>query len=316
MSRTRTHGIVKVHPERLRTFLAAPAEAKKRPPRVHGQPIAPGFQPDHSYDLRDFGGKTIQDLSFVNVYLGVDKWPPSDMANIDKALAAAMSEPGLNHVLRQYFAGREISTRFLGSKRSDAPVAATFDRDSVSAALDGFYAAGQLAGLDFSRTLVNLLLPPGIILDTRTAAGVGGEKKGDADDKDSSLEGLGGYHGSHRTTDGTIIYFAASVYSQRVGHKVNGIPVWPDPWKNVVATLYHELNEARTDADVEQVNATGNEHLLGWYSQKGGEVGDIPINLAGDALHLVFVEETLHNGDVVPVQLMWSNAAGGPGVPF
>jgi hypothetical protein len=316
MSRTRTHGVVKVHPERLRTFLATPAESKKRPPRVHGQPIAPGFEPDHGYDLRDFGGKTIQNLSYVNVYLGVDRWPPTDMANIDQALAAAMSDVELNHVLRQYFGGRAVSTRFLGSKRSDAPVPATFDRDSVSATLDRFHTAGQLAGLDFSSTVVNLLLPPGIILDTRAASGVGGEKKLEAEDKDSSLEGLGGYHGSHRTTDGTVIYFAAAVYSQRTGHKVNGIPVWPDPWKNVVATLYHELHEARTDADVEQVNATGNERLLGWYSEKGGEVGDIPISLAGDHLHLVFVEETLRNGEIVPVQLMWSNAAGGPGVPF
>ena len=312
MARTTTKGIVKVHPDKLRTFLAAPR--KKRPPRPPGQPIAPGFHPDHSYDLKKFGGRTIQTLSFVNVYLGVGNWAPADMTNIDTALAAAMADSKLNHVIQQYFGNQAISTTFLGSKKSDAPVQATYDRDSVSSSLDQFYNAGQLAGIDFPSTVINLLLPPGIILDT---TGVGDVRKGgDADDKDSSLKGLGGYHGSHKTADGTTIYFAVAVYSEETGGHANGIPVWPDSWKNVVATLYHELNEARTDIDVEQVNATGNDHLLGWYSQKGGEVGDIPIELAGNDLQLVFVEETLQNGEVAPIQLMWSNAAGGPGVPF
>jgi hypothetical protein len=312
MSRTTTKGIVKIHPEKLRTFLAAPR--KKRPPRPTGQPIAPGFTPDHSYALKNYHGKTIQSLSFTNVYLGAENWAAADMANIDTALAAAMSDPKLNDVIQQYFGSQAISTTFLGAKKSDAPVPATFNRDSVSSSLDQFYNAGQLAGIDFQNTVVNLLLSPGIILDTTGAGAV--RRGGDADDKDSSLKGLGGYHGSHKTADGTTIYFAAAVYSQQTANGTNGIPVWPDSWKNVVATLYHELNEARTDADVEQVNATGNDQLLGWYSQKGGEVGDIPIELAGNDLQLVFVEETLQNGQVVPIQLMWSNAAGGPGEPF
>ena len=312
MSRTKAKGVVKIHPERLRVFLAAPR--KKHPPRPAGQPIAPGFTPDRSYALKNYGGRTIQSLSFTNVYLGVGSWDSGDMANIDSALAAAMSDSKLNDVIKQYFGDQPISTTFLGGKKSDAAVTATYDRDSVSSSLDQFYNSGQLAGIDFPNTVINLLLPPGIVLDTTGAGAV--RKGGDADDKDSSLQGLGGYHGSHRTADGTTIYFAAAVYSQQTANGTNGIPVWPDSWKNVVATLYHELNEARTDADVEQVNATGNNDLLGWYSQKGGEVGDIPIELAGNDLQLVFVEETLQNGQIAPIQLMWSNAAGGPGVPF
>jgi len=310
MTHTKARGIVKIHPEHLRSFLAGPRHAKKRPSRKHGQPLAPGFTADHSDDLQYHGGKTIADLSFLNVYLGADGWAPSDMTNIDKSLAAAMSDTKLNDVIVQYFGGKAISTTFLGSRKSDGAVSETFDRDSVSTTLDQLFGANQLAGIDFSKTVINLLLPPGIILDTK---GTGSEKKrGDEDDKDSSRKGLGGYHGSHQAGDGTWIYFAAAVYSQGT----NGIAIWPDSWKNVVATLYHELNEARTDADVERVNATGNDSLLGWYSQAGGEIGDIPINLAGENLDLVFVEETLQSGDVVPIQLMWSNAAGGPGVPF
>jgi hypothetical protein len=318
MSHGKTRGIVKVHPDHLRTFLAGPHRAGKRPPAAGKELIAQGFKADHSYDLKDFKGKTIQKLSFMNVYLGASHWAASDMSNIDAALSGAMSDPKLNDVIQQYFGSTHtISTTFIGPRKSDAAVPSTFDRDSVSSTLDALYEAGQLEGLDFSNTVVNLLLPPGAILDTTAAGGVGKiEKGGDADDKDSSLEGLGGYHGSHRTGDGTTVYFAAAVYSQKTAKGTNGIPVWPDSWKNVVATLYHELNEARTDADVERVNATGNDKLLGWYSQKGGEIGDIPISLAGENLHLVFVEEALQNGHTAPIQLMWSNLVGGPGLPF
>lgn len=313
MSQTKTKSIVKVHPEHLRTFLAGPRHAPKKPPATGAAPIAPGFHAEHAYDLKKFGGKTISNLSFMNVYLGAQHWKASDMANIDSALSGAMSDPKLNHVIQQYFGAAAITSASLPSKKSDTSVPATFDRDSVSATLDQLHQAGQLS-LDFANTVVNLLLPPGIILDTTGKGQV--RKGGDADDKDSSLEGLGGYHGSHRTPDGKTVYFAAAVYSQQTAKGTNGIPVWPDSWKNVVATLYHELNEARTDADVELVNSSGDDKLLGWYSQKGGEIGDIPITLAGENLQLVFVEETLHDGKTAPIQLMWSNAAGGPGLPF
>jgi hypothetical protein len=94
----------------------------------------------------------------------------------------------------------------------------------------------------------------------------------------------------------------------------NGIVAFDQPWKNVVATFYHELNEARTDAAVEDVNTTGNNGLLGWYSQTGqGEIGDLPINASGGDLSLVFKEVALANGSgTAPIQLMWSNADNGP----
>lgn len=57
----------------------------------------------------------------------------------------------------------------------------------------------------------------------------------------------------------TIVYYAIGVYSE--GR--NGIPAFDEPWKNVVATFYHELNEARTDPDVEEAVRTGNDSLLG-----------------------------------------------------
>ena len=93
------------------------------------------------------------------------------------------------------------------------------------------------------------------------------------------------------------------------GH--NGIVAFDEPWKNVCATLYHELQEARTDPDVEDAIRTGDNKYLGWYSPRGGEIGDIPIATA--PLQDVMREVPLADGSgTVPVQLMWSNRAGGP----
>src|SRR5260370_11524303 len=132
------------------------------------------------------------------------------------------------------------------------------------------------------------------------------------DEAADSLHGLGGYHGSTHITSGgsdTAVYYAVGVYSE--GN--NGIPVFDQSWKNVVATFYHELNEARTDPDVEDVIRTNDESKLGWYSRQGGEIGDIPINEAGANLQLVFQQIELSDASrTVPIQLMWSNKDDGP----
>ena len=95
--------------------------------------------------------------------------------------------------------------------------------------------------------------------------------------------------------------------------KKPGVPVFDQPWKNVAATFYHELNEARTDPDVEDAIRTGDSSRLGWYSARGGEIGDLPVTAAGPGLALVFTEMELADGSgAVPVQLMWSNKDNGP----
>ena len=97
---------------------------------------------------------------------------------------------------------------------------------------------------------------------------------------------------------------------------VNGIVVFDQPWKNVVGTLYHELNEFRTDADVKDAIETGNNDFLGWMSRRGHECGDQPI-VAAKSLNLVFQEVTV-TGEAkrVPVQFMYSNAVHGAEGPI
>lgn len=181
---------------------------------------------------------------------------------------------------------------------------------------------GALDGADTGSTVINILLPRGVVLVDGFTAGfqpppgqeaeherrrravvrVGGE---DAD----SRHGLGGYHGSARVTPCGTAYYAVAVYSE----PGNGIPAFDQPWKNIAATIYHQLNEARTDPGVDDAIRTGDSTRLGWYSASGGEIGDIPVKEAGTSHALVFREVDLADGSgAVPVQLMWSNKTSTP----
>lgn len=133
------------------------------------------------------------------------------------------------------------------------------------------------------------------------------------------------YHGSvhiQQQSGGLpmTIYYAVGVYSETLpSGQSNGIPVFDKPWKNVVATFYHELNEARTDSDVEDAIKAGSSsdalNLLGWVSSQGEECGDYPVSEA-NPLSQVFQEVPLTNASgIVPVQFQYSNSVHGPEGP-
>ncbi len=286
--------------------------------------IAPGLKPTPSHDLHFHGGKTISTLHFKNFYVGADAWPAADMANIDSGLAAAMSDAHLNNVMGQYFPG-SISTTFDGSEKLAGSPPATFSQTDVEALVSSLASRGTFSGSDLTATVFNFMLPPGTVLnDNNTGSGAqqDGRKKGPIpdDDEADSLHGLGGYHGSVHL-NGNTIYYAVGVYSEvQADGTPNGIPVFDEPWKNVVATFYHELNEARTDADVEDAIRAGNNpaavQYLGWTSTKGEECGDFPVFEAGNDLTLVFQEVELASGaGSVPVQFQYSNHVHGPEGP-
>jgi len=99
---------------------------------------------------------------------------------------------------------------------------------------------------------------------------------------------------------------------------VNGIPVFDTSWKDVVGTLYHEMNEFRTDADVGEAIRKNDDSFLGWMGAQG-EIGDQPINAAGEAGNLALVfQEILSStgGGRVPVQFLFSNAVHGAEGPI
>ncbi|HWE35739.1 MAG TPA: hypothetical protein VG406_04140 [Isosphaeraceae bacterium] len=296
--------------------------------------LAPGISPTPAHDLVFHGGKTIADLTFTNFYVAGDSaWDAGDIQNIDNALSRAMSDPDLNNVMVQYFPGRSITSTFVASKKLPGSQPATVSQGDVEALAQSLHNQGALSGFDLSSTVFNFLLPPGTILTT-DAAPTGAVARHEAhkpgphhpknpalqiDDADSSLQGLGGYHGSIHVGNDTV-YYAVGVYSQQLPDgTTNGIPVFDQPWKSVVATFYHELNEARTDADVEDAINAGNDpsavKFLGWMSKQGEEIGDFPV-FEANPLSQVFQEVELTDGSgTVPVQFMYSNADHGPSGP-
>jgi hypothetical protein len=287
--------------------------------------LVPGLPSTPSHNLNFRGGATIANLVFCNFYLGGSAaWQDSDRANIDQKLAQAMSDPRLNSVMGQYFHGT-ITSHFRGpSKVLDGSPPSVFSKGDVEALVTQLQQSNAFAGFDLASTVFNFMLPSGTELTTDDApAGAGRAQKppkerepiADKDDKASSLEGLGGYHGSV-IINGQRIYYAIGAFSEVLGDGTqNGIVAFHEPWKNVVATFYHELNEARTDPDVEEANNTGNDALVGWISAQGEEIGDFPI-FEDTSLTHVFKEVSLaDNSGTVPIQFMYSNRVNGPEDP-
>ncbi len=281
--------------------------------------IAPGIPPSPSHDLVFNGGKTIQSLHFYNFYVGGDAWQAGDVTNIDQSLSAAMSDQNLNNVMQQYFSG-PITTTFDGSESLSGGAPATFTQGDVEALLANLAQQGKFTNRDLASTVFNFMLPSGTVLtDDATTSH---QTTLSLDNEADSLHGLGGYHGSIHPQSGQTIYYAIGVYSEtRADGTQNGIPVFDQPWKNVVATFYHELNEARTDANVEDAIRAGNDpsanSFLGWTSPQGEECGDYPVFESSNNLSLVFQEVLLtsRNGKV-PVQFQYSNAVHGPEGPI
>jgi hypothetical protein len=305
--------------------------------------IAAGLRPRPRHDLIFLGGKTIADLTFTNLFVGgSSSWQTSDIQNIDTALAAAMSDGDLNNVMMQYFGNRPISTTFKPSQILSGSKPSSFSQDDVENLVTQLHSQG-LQGFHLASTVFNFMLPSGTVLTTNAAPaqesaatasaaarggapqeaqrgeGATGKNPAHPEDEVSSLAGLGGYHGSVHVGEDTI-YYAVGVFSETLPNgRDNGIVAFDEPWKNVVATFYHELNEARTDADVEDAikAGAGGTKFLGWMSRQGEECGDFPIFEAGLRLDLVMQEVLLTDGSTtVPVQFQFSNAVHGPEGPI
>jgi hypothetical protein len=284
---TQTQTRPRVHEGLLSVVLRPDSEAASS---YRSEILAPGFGPESSLDLRFFGGKTLPQLRFSLLYPGA--WTESERSQLDDALSAAMRDRDLNNMLAQYFPGAEVTATFGGSRRYAGAVPKRVTRKTVET---------FVTELSTNLTVTCLCLPKDAVLV-------------DTVDVDSK-HGLAGYHGSVHV-DGKERYYCVAVYSEGD----NGIVAFDEPWKNVCATLYHELQETRTDPDVEDAIRLGSspnaDRLLGWYSPRGGEIGDIPLSESGARLDLVMQEVPLADGSgTVPIQLMWSNAVAGPEGP-
>src|SRR5579863_4506031 len=112
-----------------RKWTAAPMGAIAEPGALAGGIPA---TPDHNLVFR--GGKTIPHLNFANFYVGGQAvWDAADVANIDKALKAIMSDRRLNNVIVQYFPAGNISSNFLGSTFLPGPPPPVVSRGDIDA---------------------------------------------------------------------------------------------------------------------------------------------------------------------------------------
>lgn|SRR5262249_4411699 len=278
-------------------------------PLPHPVAIAPGVNPAPLHDLIFHGGKTIAQMQYKNFYLGGNaSWKASDIASIDACLSAALLDKRLNNMLVQYFPGSKVSCDVLGSQVLEIPKPKTFGEPDVQGLVKKLFADGNLPSSDLSSTIFNFMLPSGSVL-----------KLG----KDSSLHGLGGYHGSlHVKKPGqnsTTLYYSVGVFSEILSNgNENGIVVFDQPWKNVVGTFYHELNEFRTDCDVDDAINSNDNDFLGWMSRQGEEIGDQPIFAAGNDLSRVFKQVKVSGTKSIsaPVQFLYSNFVHGAEGPI
>jgi hypothetical protein len=300
-------------PMRVQARKGSPAEAyyygqSALPGAAYPMPaaIAPGISPRPLEDLIFHGGKIVPEMQFRNIYLGSAKdWKDSDVEAIDGAIGLAMQDRRLDNVMGQYFDDHKLECAAVPSLLLDGPRVTSLDEPGVRAQIVELFDAERISHSDLDRTIFNLLLPPGAVLSL--------------DDSDS-LNGLGGYHGSvhiKRHGVGVTLYYSANVYSQRLANgAINGIPAFDASWKDVVGTLYHEMNEFRTDADVQDAIEKQNNDFLGWVSRRGRECGDEPIAVAS-SLDQVFQEVVVAaSSRKVPVQFMFSNVVHGPEGPI
>lgn len=308
-------------------FEAAAEKAPDNDRRVDGTNSTPG------QDLRYRGGRTFQNLGYVNLYVGGESagWKLDEVDKIEWSVEQALKDEHLNNVLIQYFQNKPIGTvaypahPLIGFKPS------VVSRGDIQHYLEYLVDQGYIAHYD-TNTIFNFLLPPGTILNdedlpenqARYNDYQGPDRLDEpvveSDEASDSTGGLGGYHGSIHYANRTV-YYSVEVYSERRADGfVNGIPVFPDSWKNICATIYHEVCEYRTDPDVEDAIRDpynpASSQFLGWTSDEGEEIGDYPLH-AGVTLRDIVTEVPLANGQgTVPVQFNYSNAVHGPEGPI
>src|ERR1700736_6478734 len=169
----------KEHRRPMNVYVRRGSKAERTFRKRSGSPIpkaiVPGIAPSPDHDLKYQGGKTIQNLRFMNFYVGGDAWNSGDIANVDKALAAAMSDPNLNNVMVQYFPG-PITTNFDGSQTLSGSAPQVISQGDVEQMVTTFYNGGKLTTHDLTSTVFNFMLPPGTVLNTDTALAAGARR--------------------------------------------------------------------------------------------------------------------------------------------
>jgi hypothetical protein len=284
------------------------------------------------------GGRTIYDLSYKNFYYGTIWRQDENSAivnrharareKIEQAIAAAMTDSDLNRLLSQYFPHRPITANPLPPAIiDDAPRTTSpdipFNEIDIRSVIAGLVRT-HLANLDLASTAINIILPQGMSLeilglDEQERPSDAPRMPGVPRDAPFYASGLAGYHGSvAETIAGKPVDVLYSVVAWSDGGTGIPVPNWSG-WENIVATLYHELQEIRTNPDVDLAVRSGNNALIGWNTdpvegpdgQDCREIADLPLVLHNTYRYEAFTRVVVKgcDGDLmeVPIQRIWSD---------
>jgi len=263
------------------TVMVVPPSRQGRDSFVNDAATGPVPPPGRPPVLTQHGGAVLDHPQIANIYVG-DYWKTGQGA-ADKtrndAYAQEFGTSKMMGIAAEYGAG---ATSFAGSTITSGASPTKFTETDVQNMVKQQLQLGTLP--KGAQSIYTVVLPPNTVLDA--GGGV------------TSLNGLGGFHGSVAGPDGQPIYYSVIAYSQ--GR--NGIDFTGNPQDNVGITESHEWMEAMTDPDV---NSTIPGRGLGWYDDvDNGEIGDLAIS----QLPLSQTWQRDENG--FATQLEWSTRDG------
>ena len=229
-------------------------------------------------ELINYGGRVLKSPRIVNLYYGA-YWT-SGIGAQDRRYQDAFSKylvkSRYTNVWKEYGSGKgSFGDSLIVVPKEIKPV---ISERSVQEIVKNARRQGAI-GPQGPETVYTLYLPPSVVLE--------------APDGTSSLNGLGGYHGSYRESKGLSVYYAAVVFAQAK----NGINFTGNSRDNISIIASHEWSEVATDPDV-------NRGQLGWYDRRYGEIGDIPLNIG------MPFESVYDRLGRYAVQKEWSNEDG------
>lgn len=250
-------------------------------------------------------------------------------AKIDVAIAAAVLDADLNKILSQYLFEKPVIATPLPSEvlANDARGLSPnvpFNESDIRRIVNSLARDGSLDGLDLEITALNIVLPRGMTLEI---IGIDGAEcpvgtilmQGVPDDSPNYSTGTAGYHGTVPIVlKGQKVEVLYSVVVWSDGSIGIPVPGW-EGWENIAATLYHELQEIRTNPYVDCAVRTGEVKYVGWNSEpiEGPdghdfrEIADLPLLIHHDAQHEAFMRVSVMAADgtmmAVPIQRLWCN---------
>jgi hypothetical protein len=242
----------------------------------------PSRNPLNSINVTYHGGPLLQNVKVTTLFYGSD-WSSSNLPDYFNGFFKAVFADGRYMAnLAQYSAGGYTigNGTFATTDMDAATLPATVKDAQIQAEIRAQVAAGNLPAPD-DNTLYFVFTAPHIVVEDAYG--------------NNSAQDFSGYHDYAPGSDG--FSYAIIPYDNSLSDA-----------RKMTAYASHELAEAVTDP---QPTDTG----LGWYDNRNGEIGDIPVSLyLAGRISLSGLTEllTASDGTAYLVQKEWSNQDSAP----